>query len=340
MLECIRKGNHAPDGRLASEKELCEQLGVSRPLVRRALKELAQEGKIVSQPGKGHFVVSSNQAAPAGVVSVVLGYTGPGDAFMDPHVAAMLKGMQQEFEHSRFRMVWEAIGPKYRPMTNIIKPHLSELRGAVLVPFGKQRADRMGAALPAGIRQVVVGRTSWSPEVPSVVVDQTGGSRLAIRHLITQGHRRIACVTSANESPVFTARRQGYRDELAEAGLDNGDDLLVKCNESVPEHSGQAVRALLQKHPDVTAIFVGVWTLLSPCLSVLRKEGRRVANEVSIVCFDDCEAARHHVSPITVVRQPSEEMGRLGTHMLLEILDGKTPELRQITLSTELVLRH
>jgi len=338
IMESIDRGDLSSDGRLASEKEFCELLGVSRPLVRRALKELAQEGKIISRPGKGHFAVSSSHAVPSGVVSVVLGSTSPRGAFDDPHVMNILHGIEREFCNSRFRMVWEAIGPQLRPVASIIKPHLHDLRGAILVPLGKQLPQVMAEALPAGIRCTVIGRTSWREDIPSVQVDNAGGSRLAVRHLIKQNHKRIGCISINSDSPVFMSRQRAYAEELTASGIAVDTDWVVNCSVTNYEHAEQAIRSLLRRQ-NPNALFVACSTMLSPCLSALKKENIRYPEDIALVCFDESSLACHHVPPIPVVRQPSEEMGRLGTRMLLEILDGGMPDQTEVMLSTELVCR-
>ena len=340
ILESIDSGAVASDGRLASEKEFCELLGVSRPLVRRALKELAQEGKVVSRPGKGHFALSVSQAAPAGVVSVVLGCTSPRGAFDDPHVMGILHGIEREFVNTRFRMVWESIGPRHRPVSSIIKPNLSDLRGAILVPFDKQSPELMAEALPAGLRCAVIGRASWRKDIPSVQVDHAGGSRLAVQHLMKQNHRRIGCINVSSDSPVFIARQQAYVDELIASGIEVDPELIVNGSSTNHEHAEQAIQSLLRRCPDVSGIFITCLAMLSPCLSALKKEAIRFPEDVDLICFDESPLARHHVPPIPVVRQPSEEMGRLGTRMLLEMLDGNMPDQTAVMLSTELVFRH
>lgn len=339
IMEFIENRAVGSDGRLASEKEFCELLGVSRPLVRRALKELAQEGKIVSRPGKGHFVLSPFQPAPAGVVSVVLGSTGPRGAFEDPHVTEILHGIQREFVDTRFRGVWETIGPRHRPVSSIIKPHLSDLRGAILVPLGKQSPELMAEALPAGLRCAVIGRSSWREDIPSVQVDHAGGSRLAVRHLVRANHRRIGCISVARVSPVYLARQQAFADELIASGIAFDPDLVVTASPSNHEHAVQAIVSLLDRCPDITALFISCAFMLLSCLSALERKGIRYPEDMDLICFDESPLAKHHVPPIPVVRQPSEEMGRLGTRMLLEILDGRMPEKTSVMLSTEIVIR-
>jgi DNA-binding LacI/PurR family transcriptional regulator len=103
--------------------------------------------------------------------------------------------------------------------------------------------------------------------------------------------------------------------------------------------------ALLERHPDLDAVFASSDVTAAGARQALREAGRRIPEDVALVGYDDSAIARHMDPPLTSVRQPIEEMGRRMIDLLLsEVADrrplaSRAPERRQMVLATELVHR-
>jgi DNA-binding LacI/PurR family transcriptional regulator len=103
--------------------------------------------------------------------------------------------------------------------------------------------------------------------------------------------------------------------------------------------------ALLDRCPDLDAVFAASDVTAAGARQVLREAGRRIPDDVALVGYDDSAIARHMDPPLTSVRQPIQEMGRTMIDLLLtEIADRRPPasrglERRQLVLATELVPR-
>lgn len=104
------------------------------------------------------------------------------------------------------------------------------------------------------------------------------------------------------------------------------------------------MRELLERRPDVDAVFAASDVMAAGARQVLRESGRRIPDDVALIGFDDSAVARHMDPPLTSVRQPIEEMGRTMTRVLLQEIANRssgdaTQERPRIVLPTELVVR-
>ncbi|MEV7323778.1 LacI family DNA-binding transcriptional regulator [Streptomyces sp. NPDC093970] len=194
------------------------------------------------------------------------------------------------------------------------------------------------------IPAVISGPRSLDETLTSVDSDNYGGARSAVEHLLTRGRGKIAHITGRLD--VFGAQRRvdGYRDALRDAGA-KVDELLIEPGDFTEQGGRRAMSVLLERHPDVDAVFAGSDVMAAGARQVLREAGRRIPDDVALVGYDDSAIARHMEPPLTSVRQPIEEMGRAMIDLLLaEIADrrpaaARGPERRHAVLPTELVVR-
>ncbi len=98
------------------------------------------------------------------------------------------------------------------------------------------------------------------------------------------------------------------------------------------------MRLLLERAPDLDAVFAASDLMAVGALAELRRRGRRVPGDVAVVGFEDSVLARHTDPPLTTVRQPVEELGRTMARILTDITRHGAPR-QQVTLPTELVVR-
>jgi LacI family transcriptional regulator, galactose operon repressor len=172
---------------------------------------------------------------------------------------------------------------------------------------------------------------------PSVDVDNVAGARGAVDHLISLGHRRIACITNA--PLVYTAaqeRLEGYRQAMAAAGLDADPALVAEAAFDAP--SGHAAMAGLLSRTQFDAAFVASDVVALGAIGALREAGKLVPLDVSVVGFDDIPLAGYFDPPLTTVRLPAYELGQAAGRALLERIADREIPLRTL-LPTELIVR-
>jgi len=203
-------------------------------------------------------------------------------------------------------------------LRRILRPGVAEGLLVVSLRLLPDEVERLGHhVLPTVVIDAPV------ESLPSVVVDDVLGGRLAARHLVELGHRRIAYIGDAVD-PKFgqtssTRRQRGLQTELAAAGIELRPEHVAQG----PHGKAAAVRLatdLLSRRWPPTAIFAHSDTQAIGVLEAAENLGRRVPDELSVVGFDDIELARY--VGLTTVRQPLFESGRLGASMLLDRLTG------------------
>jgi DNA-binding LacI/PurR family transcriptional regulator len=182
-----------------------------------------------------------------------------------------------------------------------------------------------------GVATVRAGRPTQAEQGSFVDADNRGGAREAVEYLRRSGRRRIATITGPMDISAGLARLDGYRDVVGEGIVAHGD---------FSEESGYAAMEwLLERHPDVDAVFCAADTMAAGALRAMRRHGLSAPGDIAVIGFDDSVIARHTEPLLTSVYQPVEEMGRQMVRLLLAKIDGDDPGPGGMVLSTRLVVR-
>jgi LacI family repressor for deo operon, udp, cdd, tsx, nupC, and nupG len=178
------------------------------------------------------------------------------------------------------------------------------------------------------------------PKVNSVITDNRAAAKRAVQHLVSLGHRNIGhiSVPSRNQNPH--ERLIGYREAMAEAGLDVRPEWVVAGGYNMP--SGHAAaEALLGAKELPTAMFCATDEMALGFMHRLRQAGIECPRDISIIGFDDIAVAEYLDPPLTTMRQPREKIGRMATRTLIDIIEGIASENEPIhvVLTSDLVVR-
>jgi LacI family transcriptional regulator len=160
----------------------------------------------------------------------------------------------------------------------------------------------------------------------------------ATEHLLSLGHRRIAAITGPAEYLCSRARVDGYRSALERAGLPFDPD-LVRHGDFQHEGGFGHGSDLLSLADPPTAIFAGSDQQALGVYEAARQHGMVIPRDLSVVGFDDLPVARWVSPPLTTVRQPLAEMGRLAAGMLGDLIEGTPLRTQRVELATELIVR-
>ena len=171
---------------------------------------------------------------------------------------------------------------------------------------------------------VVTGRQLTAPGLFALNFDNVEGGRLATRHLIELGHRHIAFIAGDPNHPDANDRLRGYRLALDDAGL-GFDPALVVPGEFHEVSGLLAVDRLLETSQRFTAIFAANDQMASGAALGLHRRSLRVPEDVSLVGFDDLASTPYLIPPMSTVRQPAYDIGRLAATAMLQLLAGTTP---------------
>jgi LacI family transcriptional regulator len=202
--------------------------------------------------------------------------------------------------------------------------------------------DERGDSLRALVRQqvpvVVMDRRRPDLALDTVLTDHRQGGRLATRHLVSLGHRRIGFVAGPAGLSPSELRLAGHRDALVEAGLAPEAGLL-RHGDFHPESGRAAARALLAASRPPTAILACNDLMALGVLRAAAEAGRRVPQDLAVVGYDDIDLAAFTVPPLTTVAQPRREMGRAVVRLLVNRLGDRGLAPQQALLPVALTVR-
>ncbi|MGB3734751.1 MAG: LacI family DNA-binding transcriptional regulator [Ilumatobacter sp.] len=206
-----------------------------------------------------------------------------------------------------------------------------------IIVLGAYLTER-SADLLAGQPMVLVdGYSERADEFLSIVTDNVGGMRTATEHLIDAGHRRIALVgTTPGAFPSIRERRTGYIDAMAAAGL---DPLFVDGYHDDDPQLRSDVAAAVRSDRSITAIACANDTSALACADEIQNAGLRVPGDVSVVGFDDIDAAGRVRPALTTVAVDKPAMGRIAVSMLRHRIDHPNDPAVVIAQRTHLVVR-
>jgi LacI family transcriptional regulator len=173
----------------------------------------------------------------------------------------------------------------------------------------------------------------------AVLIDNAGGARLAVEHLVGLGHRRIGLISGPLDTTPGRGRHEGFIAALEHAGIEF-DETHVQQGDFRQEGGYQAALRLLALQPPLTAIFAANNLMSIGALRALHDMGVSVPGDVSFIGFDDHALAELLAPPLTVIDRPTEEQGALAMRLLLNRLSGATTDQpRRIVLDTALRAR-
>jgi DNA-binding LacI/PurR family transcriptional regulator len=189
-----------------------------------------------------------------------------------------------------------------------------------------------------GIPVVVGGEPPHGARVSYVDNDNEGGAIAAVNHLVEQGRTRIATITGPLDMPAAVARRLGFLEAIRAAGR-TPDANLEESGGFTREGGQRAMEVLLQRCPDIDAVFAASDLMAAGALAALHAAGRRVPEDVAVVGFDDSIIALSTQPALSSVHQSMEVTGRELANVLLQTIDARDQVVRHVVLETELIIR-
>ncbi|HYQ75259.1 LacI family DNA-binding transcriptional regulator [Cellulomonas sp.] len=192
----------------------------------------------------------------------------------------------------------------------------------------------VGELLRQGVPTIACGEPlGYEDRIGWVSADDAGGARRMTEHLLSRGRTRVATITGPMDTPGGFRRLAGYRSAVGDAY----DEALVAHGDYSRASGQAAMRELLDRRPDLDAVFVASDLMAAGALVALREAGRSVPGDVAVGGFDDSGLAATLEPGLTTMRQPFERIASEMVRLLLEVVEGAEPA--RITLPTSLVER-
>jgi DNA-binding LacI/PurR family transcriptional regulator len=326
-------------------EEVASHAGVSRATVSRVVNgspkvspdvRRAVEAAVLELGYVPNRAARSLVTRRSGSIGVVI--TEPtGRLFADPFFPRILRGVSAALNARDLQLV--LLMPSGAADTQRTADYLSagHVDGVLLISLhgDDPLPDRI---VNAGIPFVVGGRPLRTPAASYVDVDNRGGARSAVEHLIANGRRAIATITGPTDMGAGVDRLAGYRDALDDAGI-AFDQTLIATGDFTHDGGAAAMERLLKARGDIDAVFAASDLMAAGAMTVLENAGKRVPQDVALVGYDDSPIASTLRPRLTSVRQPIEEMGHEMARLVVDRVEGTDSVQRRVILATELVKR-
>lgn len=210
------------------------------------------------------------------------------------------------------------------------------LAGIILSPT-RQTADNFSATSELNIPMVVIDRRVSNAEVDNVLIDNVPAAQALATHLVEHGYHRIGAIFGMG-STTGRERREGFVRSLKAHNIQPSSD-LIKFTNPREKDGYNTTMALLQLPEPPDAIFASNSLLAAGALRALREGKKAIPEEVALVSFDETMWAKLIVPALTVIEQPTYEIGRTATELLIKRIEDPTRSNREVILKAKLNLR-
>ncbi len=258
---------------------------------------------------------------------------------LNPFHATLAKGVQDAADRFDLNVILfnsDESALKERRALETLRGHLPQ--GVILVPTAHTRQHQ---ALLSGLTVVELDRSSGLPGAHSVQVDNFSSAREAVAHLTQLGHRRIGMIAGRSDVNTSQERLGGYRSALASAGLPYRE-AWVRSGDDREAEGYRAAHELLRlpKGQRPSALFVGNHEMTVGSVLAARALNLSIPGDLSLIGFDDSRLMQILEPPISVVAQPTYDLGYAACQTLLAVLKGaaNAPPM-QLRLRAQLVHR-
>jgi DNA-binding LacI/PurR family transcriptional regulator len=219
-------------------------------------------------------------------------------------------------------------------VVGVLDHFMTEGVDGVVVVAAHDDAVEAVRAFETSVPVVMVGPVGLPAPLLSVAVDQYQGGRQAVRHLLDLGHTHVTHIAGPLDWLDARRRLEGWRDELAAAGVEAGDPVHGDWSADRGYEVGQKLAAGTLP----TAVFAANDQLALGLLRAFAEAGLRVPDDVSVVGFDDVDGSAYFYPPLTTVRQDFVALGTRCLEVLLSAIAGVETEASGL-IGTRLVVR-
>ena len=182
---------------------------------------------------------------------------------------------------------------------------------------------------------VLIGRTASNEGLVFVDLDSAAAIDMAVDHLVRLGHSRIAFIHPDDLDFGFAYRLlDGYRCACGTRGL----DVLAQAAALSDEAGYRAILALLERNPDMTGVIVWSDVVTVGVVRALNERRLLIPDDISLVSFDRSAQLQLASSDLTIVDTRAEEVGYTAARMLLDLLEGRTPEHPQVLVPPQVLV--
>ena len=330
-----------------TSQDVANLAGVSRTTVSFVLNDVKgfnispeTRKKVVSAAESLNYVPDATAQALASRRAKAIGLVmtrSPHHIATDAFLPQIIGGLMEVIKDNKLRLLIEYVEVDHQDRAYLELARAKHIDGMILLT---PRLDDAGLKKleQVDIPTVLMGHLEGT-DFYSVDVDNQLAAQQGVQYLLELGHSEIACISNAPLSYAASPERvAGYKAALISAGItpDNG---LIRYADFDPQSGYDQTKSLLESGNKFTAIFVASDNVAMGVKAALREAGLRIPEDISLVGFDDIPWAQYADPPLTTVHLQAQEMARQACLVLMDLLQGKEPKVKQQIIETHLVVR-
>ena len=327
-------------------RELADFLGLSITTVSRVLNGKAESYRIslktqkrVLEAAKEHNYIPNKIARGLKMDKTeTLGLIIPDIA--NPFFADIAKSIELEARIKGFSIILcdsrEDLTVE-KELINLLLGH--KVEGIIIAPVGTS-FDHLLRIYESGLPLVIVDRYSPGVNLPYITSDNYQGAYDAVSHLISMGHRKIACIQGIKDSQPSKERVMGYIDALKKNNLSIDPSYITGENFST-ENGYKQTRILFSVDNKPTAIFALSNLISLGVMQALSEMGYRIPEDVSLISYDEQPYSAYLGTPLTTIEQKKSELGQLAVNVIMKYIENDDYKQKPVNmkLKTKLIVR-
>lgn len=340
MKENIQNNNFKYGEKLISENQICEKFAVSRQTARQAIATLEQEGLVTRRQGSGTYINHSNATKKS--VSHQIGVI---TTYLDDHIFPyIISGIEKVLSKEDYNMTLKLTRNKvHNERTQLLSLLESDIDGLIVegtkTALPNPNQDVYQKFYDQNIPVVFINAYYQTMTCNYIVNDDVLGARLATRHLIKNGHTKIFGIFK-HDDQQGSNRYKGFIDEMYDQGFKVDDhSILWYSTESQDEiFSSDQLPILTEKLKKCTAVVCYNDQIAMRLIQLFNRSEIKIPKDLSIVSFDNTNAAGISTIPLTSITHPSKEIGKLAAQSILTMINNPHHIVNH-TFTPELIIR-
>lgn len=327
-------------------KDIARELGVSPSTVSRALKdhpdispdtkkavnELAE--KLNYQP---NTVALSLRQSKTNTIGVII------PEIVHYFFSTVISGIEDVAYSAGYNVIVTQSNESYQRETSDLKALFNSRVDGMLISVSRETTnyEHLENIFSKGVPMVFFDRAADTIETSKVIVDDFGGAKEAVSHLIDQGCKRIAHLMSTKTLKIGQKRMEGYKEALKDEGQKIIEDYIIECPEGTKEQGKSAMNALLKMKQKPDAVFASSDMLALGAMLAIKEAGLKIPDDVAVVGFSNWQFSEFVEPGLTTVDQPGFAMGQEAAKLLIRQIEADDDDLNTETkvLKTQLIVR-
>jgi LacI family transcriptional regulator len=255
------------------------------------------------------------------------------------YIGEIIRGIDAELDHAGYDLMLFTTHRRAAKEANYVASLVQGVVEGLLLVLPRNPTDYLGVLSTRKFPHVLIDHQGVDTNSPAVGATNWQGGFVATEYLISLGHRRIGFITGSMDLGCAQDRLEGYRAALRAQHLPEAAELIY-VGDFFQNSGFAATCALLDLPEPPTAILASNDVMAMGAMDAIRHRGLRIPGDISIIGFDNIPQSAMVFPALTTIQQPLEQMGRISTQVLLEMLANPEKNFTRIELPTELVVRN